>query len=88
MYAETPGGGHGRREWEIECGCIEEAVEKFGKLGAPEMQIEGAALGTLIARIVEAGILVVYLLKFDTKIVDRLRNETVNNAVGTAGAIV
>ena len=33
---KTPGGGHGRREWEIECGCIEEAVEKFGKLGVPE----------------------------------------------------
>ena len=46
----------------------------FGKLGAPEMQIEGAALGTLIARIVEAGILVVYLLKFDTKIKYRLKD--------------
>ncbi len=46
----------------------------YGKLGAPEMQIEGAALGTLIARIVEAGILVVYLLKFDTKIKYRVKD--------------
>lgn len=46
----------------------------YGRLGAPEMQIEGAALGTLIARIVEAGILVVYLLKFDTQIRYRVRD--------------
>lgn len=46
----------------------------YGHLGAPEMQIEGAALGTLIARIVEAGILVVYLLKYDKKIQYRVKD--------------
>lgn len=40
----------------------------YGRLGMPEMQIEGAALGTLIARIVEAGILLVYLFFKDKKI--------------------
>ena len=26
---KTPGGGHGRREWEVECDSIEEAIEKL-----------------------------------------------------------
>jgi len=46
----------------------------FGKLGAPEMQIEGAALGTLIARLVEFGIIGGYFLFFDKKVVYRLKN--------------
>ena len=46
----------------------------FGKLGFPEMQIEGAALGTLIARITEAGILIVYMFRFDKKIRYRVRD--------------
>ena len=33
---KTPGGGHGRREWEVECGSIEEAVEKLCKLDVPK----------------------------------------------------
>ena len=40
----------------------------FGKLGFPEMGVRGAAIGTLIARFVELGIVVVYLLRFDEKI--------------------
>lgn len=33
---KTPTGGVGRCEWEVNCGTIEEAVEKLCKLGAPE----------------------------------------------------
>lgn len=40
----------------------------FGKFGFPEMGISGAAIGTLIARILEIGIVIIYLLKIDTKI--------------------
>jgi len=40
----------------------------FGKLGAPEMQIEGAALGTLIARVVETGIICFYVFVKDKEI--------------------
>ncbi len=40
----------------------------FGKLGFPEMGIIGAAIGTLIARIVELAIVLVYLLRFDKKL--------------------
>ncbi len=40
----------------------------FGNLGAPEMQIAGAALGTLIARIVEAGIITVYVFRIDKSV--------------------
>ena len=32
---KTPAGGFGRKEWEVECGSIEEAIEKLCKLGAP-----------------------------------------------------
>ena len=32
---KTPDQGHGRREWEVECGSIEEAKEKLCRLGAP-----------------------------------------------------
>jgi len=35
----------------------------FGKLGAPEMGIAGAALATLISRIVEVAVVIVYALK-------------------------
>lgn len=40
----------------------------YGRLGAPEMQIEGAALGTVIARLVECGSLVTYFFVFDKRI--------------------
>ena len=40
----------------------------FGKLGLPEMGIAGAAIGTIIARAVELIIILIYLLKKDTKL--------------------
>ncbi len=40
----------------------------FGKFGFPEMGIRGAAVGTLVARIVELGIVLGYLLWFDKKL--------------------
>jgi len=44
----------------------------FGKLGAPEMRIQGAALGTLLARIIEFGLVCGYLLLKDREIHFRL----------------
>ncbi|MBE5813924.1 MAG: MATE family efflux transporter [Clostridiales bacterium] len=46
----------------------------FGKLGLPEMQIAGAALATVLARIIEAGIILVYLLGLDKRIGMRFRH--------------
>ena len=46
----------------------------FGKLGAPRMEVAGAALGTLIARIFEFTFIVGYLLIFDRRIFFRLRD--------------
>ena len=46
----------------------------FGKLGFPEMQIAGAALATVIARVIEAGIVLVFLLKIDQRIGLRIRH--------------
>ncbi len=46
----------------------------FGKLGAPEMQIAGAALGTVIARVVETTIIAVYVFKVDKSIGLRIRD--------------
>lgn len=46
----------------------------FGKLGFPEMQIAGAALATVLARVLEAGIILVYLLKVDEKVGLRIRH--------------
>ena len=40
----------------------------FGHFGFPEMSIKGAAIGTLIARIIEFLIVVIYIWKFDKKI--------------------
>ena len=46
----------------------------YGRLGAPEMQIEGAALGTVIARLVECGSLVTYFFVFDQRIGYRIKD--------------
>lgn len=40
----------------------------FGHFGAPEMGIRGAAIGTLVARIAELGIVLIYMLKIDKKL--------------------
>lgn len=40
----------------------------FGKLGAPELGIEGAALATLAARVAETGIIIGYIAFFDKKL--------------------
>ena len=49
----------------------------FGNFGAPEMGVRGAAVGTLAARVVELGIVVVYLCRFDNKLC-LLQRETSN----------
>jgi len=46
----------------------------FGKFGFPEMQIAGAALATVLARVLEAGIVLVFLLKVDHRIGLRIRH--------------
>lgn len=46
----------------------------FGKLGAPRLEIAGAAIGTLLARIFEFCITFGYVLFFDKKIQFKLRN--------------
>lgn len=46
----------------------------FGKLGAPRMEIAGAALGTLIARFVEMGMNAGYFLFFEKKVCYRLKD--------------
>lgn len=40
----------------------------FGKFGCPELGVQGAAIGTLIARAVELAIVVIYLVKFDKRL--------------------
>ena len=50
----------------------------FGKLGAPAMGVNGAALGTLIARIVEFAIIVGFLFFVDTNIGLRLKDLTIS----------
>ena len=40
----------------------------FGRFGFPEMGVRGAAVGTLIARIIEFLIVVIYILKVDKKL--------------------
>lgn len=46
----------------------------FGHFGFPEMQIAGAALATVLARVLEAGIVLVFLLKLDQRIGLRFRH--------------
>ncbi|MGL5694515.1 MAG: MATE family efflux transporter, partial [Peptostreptococcaceae bacterium] len=45
----------------------------FGKFGSPALGIQGAAIGTLVARIIEFIIVALYLLKFDKKIKFKLK---------------
>lgn len=46
----------------------------FGKFGVPRMEVAGAALGTLIARLFEAGMILGYLFFKDKKIQFKFRN--------------
>jgi len=46
----------------------------FGKLGAPRMEIEGAALGTLISRVFELCFICGYFFFFDKRIRYRIRD--------------
>ncbi|MCR4960695.1 MAG: MATE family efflux transporter [Lachnospiraceae bacterium] len=46
----------------------------YGKFGAPRMEVAGAALGTLIARVFEAGLIMSYLLFIDKEIGFRIRH--------------
>ena len=46
----------------------------FGKFGFPEMGVAGAALGTVIARVVETGIMCTYVFRVDKKITYRFRD--------------
>ena len=46
----------------------------FGKFGAPRMEVAGAALGTLIARLFEAAMILGYLFCVDKKIKFRVRD--------------
>ena len=46
----------------------------FGKFGAPRMEVAGAALGTLIARLFEAAMILGYLFGVDKKIRFRVRD--------------
>ena len=46
----------------------------FGKLGAPEMGVNGAALGTLIARVVEFTVILGFLFFVDTNIGLRIKD--------------
>lgn len=46
----------------------------FGKLGAPAMGVAGAALGTVIARVVEVGIISIYFFAIDKRICYRVKD--------------
>ena len=46
----------------------------FGKFGAPRMEVAGAALGTLIARLFEAGMILGFLFFKDKKICFRIKD--------------
>ena len=56
----------------INCGI--NYVLIFGNFGAPRMGVEGAAIGTLAARIIEFIIILVFVFRIDTKIRIRLRD--------------
>ena len=46
----------------------------FGKLGAPRMEVAGAALGTLIARVFEATLILFYLFVVDKRIAFKVKD--------------
>ena len=46
----------------------------FGKLGVPRMEVEGAGVGTLIARVFEFSLICGYFLFVDRKIGYRLKD--------------
>ncbi len=52
----------------------------FGKLGAPRLEVAGAALGTLIARIFEFSMIVGYLFLKDKEIMFRFKDLTMKTA--------
>lgn len=56
------------------CNLVLNYILIFGHLGFPEMQIAGAALATVIARVIEAAIILVYLLKVDQRIQLRFKH--------------
>lgn len=50
----------------INCGI--NYVLIYGRFGAPQLGVTGAAIGTLVARMVECGIVILYLWKKDIKL--------------------
>lgn len=52
----------------------------FGHFGAPRMEVAGAALGTLIARVFEAVCILVYLFVKDKRIVFKVRDLFMNTS--------
>ena len=46
----------------------------FGKFGAPRLGVEGAAIATLISRVIETAIVIVFVGRFDRKLALRLRD--------------
>lgn len=52
----------------------------YGKFGAPEMGIRGAAVATLISRAIELTVVLVYLLFIDKKLKMRLRDLFITDA--------
>ena len=46
----------------------------FGKFGAPAMGVAGAALGTVLARVLETGVICVYFFVKDTRICYRVKD--------------
>lgn len=54
-------------------GCVNYTLI-YGHFGMPELGVAGAAIGTLLARIIELVIVVVYVLRSDKKLLIKLRD--------------